>query len=93
MMELKKTLKIKSCPHFSMDDSENPKDFVNFTKTNLNRWMEHYGFFRGFFYHNNDGRVRVQFAHMLLKEAPQLYQTKADEDIDASIHEAIGLDS
>jgi thiol-disulfide isomerase/thioredoxin len=67
-------------------DKKDSKDFVDFAKTNPDRWMEHKRFYGGGFHKSG-----IKLAHTLLKEAPELYQIEPNDEIDASIHEAIGL--
>jgi thiol-disulfide isomerase/thioredoxin len=84
MMEEKEKLRSKS--YLIGSDKKDSKDFVDFAETNPDRWMEHKRFYGGGFHKSG-----IKLAHTLLKEAPELYQIEPNDEIDASIHEAIGL--
>jgi hypothetical protein len=89
MMEKKKKLQFKSRSYLIGSDDKDSKDFVDFAETNPDRWMEHGRFYVGGF--PEVGTTGIKLAHTLLKEAPKLYQIEPNDEIDASIHEAIGL--
>ena len=84
MMEKEKKLRSKS--YLIGSDKKDSKDFVDFAETNPNRWMEDKRFYGDEFH-----KIGIKLAHTLLKEAQELYQVESNDEIDAPIHEAIGL--
>jgi hypothetical protein len=73
------------------DDSDEERDFVDYAETHPETWMFHERLsLPGVGKHS---QIAVQFAHQLLRDAPEIYrdQEPSTRDIDTQIYECIGL--